>query len=105
MTLLQRALSLTIGGLVLAWFASAPASAGIQCIGPNQVIQGQGLLPSPYCQDNYLAQVAASRGRHVLGANIRRNLNMKVDVCNQVGYDIRVRGICQGYRPEHRRKH
>ena len=102
MTLLPRAFLLAVCGLPLAWFVSAPASATIQCIGPNQVIKGQGLLPSLYCQDQYLAEVAASRGRQVSAANIRRNLNFKADVCNQFGHDIRVQGICQGYRPEDR---
>ncbi len=104
MTLLPRALFLTIGGLALAWFASAPASARIQCIGPNQVTKGYGLLPSPYCQDQHLAKVAASRGRHVSGANIRRNLNLKVDVCKQIGDDISVGAVCSGYRRQDRWK-
>ncbi|MEE9587108.1 MAG: hypothetical protein V3V97_03695 [Hyphomicrobiaceae bacterium] len=102
MNCLPRAYLLVFTFFAPAWLTAMPVSAAIQCQGPNQVIPGHGLLPTPYCGDQYLAQVAASHGRRVSGASIRRNINLKADVCLQVGNDIRVSQICQGYRIEDR---
>ena len=47
-------------GAVSAW--PLAAEARIRCEGPFQVVPGQGNLATPYCEDEYLAQVARFRG-------------------------------------------
>ncbi|MFO1172245.1 MAG: hypothetical protein U1E49_14920 [Hyphomicrobiaceae bacterium] len=83
--------------------AGSPAQAKIRCDGPYQIVGGSS-LPTPYCEDNYLAAVARGYGIGVSGAAIRHNFNTKQHVCYQIGHDIRVASICSGMRPEDRSK-
>ncbi len=76
---------------------SHPAQAGIQCDGPFQIVRGD-RIATPYCQDNYIAQVAnRSYGIRVTGSQIRNNPSKKVEVCRIVGTDSRLRAACTGY--------
>lgn len=68
-----------------------PAEALIKCRGPYQ-LNPNGLIRTPYCEDNYLALIAGYKA-HV----IRTNPSAKDEACNRVGHDIRVRDICLGH--------
>ncbi len=74
-----------------------PAEAKIRCKGPYQIIKGVGHLSTPYCEDNYLAAVAAKYGSRVSAKSIRNNPNKKQEVCQLVGHDTRVSSICSQY--------
>ncbi len=76
---------------------SATAEAKIDCDGPYQMSSGYPIR-TPYCEDNYLAQVARGHGMAVSGAEVRQSYNLKRDVCQVVGYDTRVSEICIGVR-------
>lgn len=84
-----------LGGLMVMSASVTPASAGITCQGPNQIIEPYGVRPSLYCEDEYLAEVALGYGMGVSGDAIRESINKKVDVCRLVGYDVRVQNICE----------
>jgi hypothetical protein len=77
---------------------SAPASA-IDCNGPWQKVNGQ-QIATPYCEDNYLGQIARAAGLRVSNQEIRQNPNKKGEVCRFVGRDNRVRDICWNYLDE-----
>lgn len=93
--------ALMLGGIAaasgLAVF-STPAEARIKCKEGYQVIDGR-LIPTPYCSDTYLAQVAREFGTKVSARQIRNNPNKKREVCEFVGQDIRVRHICDAILP------
>lgn len=75
------------------------ADAQIRCDGPWQIVSGQ-RISTPYCGDNYLAQVARQYGMRVSARAVRNSAAVKQDVCRFVGHDNRVRDICTGYRDE-----
>lgn len=79
-----------LGLLPLAQPASA---AGIVCKESYQVVRGQEIA-TPYCADNYLAQVARLYGMRVSNAEVRSNPNRKREVCRFIGHDIRVSDNC-----------
>jgi hypothetical protein len=72
---------------------AAPAQAGISCRGGFQSVSGQPIA-TPYCQDQYVAQVARAYGIRVSDAEIRNNPNTKRNVCQQIGRDNRVYIAC-----------
>ena len=59
-----------------------------------QVVKGE-LLATPYCADEYLAQVAREYGIKVTAAQIRNNPNLKRNVCRTVFTDNRVFLTCK----------
>jgi hypothetical protein len=73
--------------------AFAPAAAAIKCENGFQRVQGN-LIATPYCQDDYLAQVAREYGFKASAAKIRNNPNYKKDLCRFVFNDIRVQTTC-----------
>jgi hypothetical protein len=77
---------------------STPAPA-IDCSGPWQKVSGQEIA-TPYCEDNYLGQIARAAGLRVSNEDIRTNPNKKGEVCRFVGRDNRVRDICWNYLDE-----
>ncbi len=82
---------------VVVFFAFAgSANAAIRCNEDYQVVQGNE-ISTPYCGDNYLAQVARSYGIRVSNAEIRNNPGRKGEVCRHIGHDIRVQHACSGY--------
>lgn len=85
-----------IGGLAVA---ASPASA-IECEGNFQIQRSGDLIATPYCEDNYLAEVAEEYGAEVSAARIRENPSYKSRICRIVGYDNRVRSTCAPYRNE-----
>src|SRR5262245_58132676 len=74
-----------------------PAQSRIVCDGDYQIVQGRPLA-TPYCQEQNLAQVARSYGFRVSADSIRRSESVKGDICRTIGYDNRVREVCQPYR-------
>ena len=82
------------GFAVVAGLSAAPAHA-ISCKGAYQMTSN-GPIATPYCEDNYLAQVARGYGIRVSNRTIRQNFNKKREVCYVVGHDTRVSDICAG---------
>lgn len=87
-------LGLAAGLQLLA--ATAPATAKIRCDGGFQIINGSAVA-TPYCGDNYLAEVANSYGSRVSARAIRNNPSTKAEVCRFIGHDTRVQDICAPY--------
>lgn len=81
---------------------SAPAHA-IECEGNFQVQKSGNLIATPFCQDEYLAEVAQEHGMDVSGRQIRRSYSMKGKACRLVGYDNRVRDTCSQYLYKNRK--
>ncbi|KUO65717.1 MAG: hypothetical protein APF80_12550 [Alphaproteobacteria bacterium BRH_c36] len=89
---------------VLAAAASATilptgAEAKIRCDGPWQIVQGN-KIATPYCGDNYLAQVARRYGSKVSARAIRQNPSTKREICQWIGHDPEVQDICAGLRSD-----
>jgi hypothetical protein len=72
---------------------ASPAAAAIKCHKGFQRIQGN-LIATPYCQDQYLAQVAREYGFKASAARIRNDPNYKKELCQFVFNDIRVQTTC-----------
>jgi len=88
--------------LALLSASAAPATARINCKGEFQIIKGQGLVATPYCECNRLAEVARQYGMRVGARAICRNVNLKEDVCEIVGHDNRAHHLCSGFLIEDR---
>jgi hypothetical protein len=105
----ERTKHMTRGMVRLIWAIAAPAimatspAAAIVCDGPYQVINGSPHA-TPYCQDNYLAQVARSYGMRTSESAVRNNPGIKDDLCRVIGYDNRVSDICGYYQGDHNRR-
>ena len=95
------ALAAAVGVLAIAAVPSDPAVARIACKNGYQIVEGQ-RMATPFCQDNYLAQVAREYGTRVSAREIRNNPNTKREVCQFVGQDIRVRSNCETITPQGR---
>jgi hypothetical protein len=86
-------LALSLASLVAAAVLAATPAAAIKCENGFQRVQGN-LIATPYCQDQYLAQVAQERGFKASAAEIRNNPNYKKELCRFVSSDIRVQQTC-----------
>lgn len=86
-----------VATMAIAAMTTTPASAKIRCKGPYQVVQGN-QIATPYCGDNYLAQVARGYGSSVSARAIRQSPSKKEEICNWIGHDPRVQDICAGFR-------
>ncbi len=71
----------------------ASPAAAIKCEKGFQRVQGN-LIATPYCQDQYLAQVARQYGFKASGSRIRNDPNYKKEICRFVFSDIRVQTAC-----------
>lgn len=80
-----------------AYLTMAAPSHAIDCRGGNQLSGGR-LIATPYCQDEYLAQVARSYGIRTSGDAMRYDFSAKSSVCHAIGHDSRVRESCSGFR-------
>ena len=96
---------LYVSGLAAALFGVAlfaagvgPATARVQCKGDFQVTK-YGLLATPYCEDEQIAKVARTYGWKVTGSEVRNNPLTKVQICQVLGGDIRLKGSCASYGP------
>jgi hypothetical protein len=93
-------LTLATAGAVII-FAS-PGNA-IECDRGTQKVNGQ-MIFTPYCQDEYLSEVAREYGFTEPAARLRNNPNFKKEICRFVFQDIRVQITCmQAGIPEYRR--
>mgnify|MGYP001815326136 FL=1 len=86
-----------VAAMAMAITSASPATAKIRCKGPFQVVQGN-QIATPYCGDNYLAQVARGYGSSVSARAIRQSPSKKEEICNWIGHDTRVQDICAGFR-------
>ncbi|MGH6865528.1 MAG: hypothetical protein ACREDO_05005 [Methyloceanibacter sp.] len=87
------------GAALLGLVAPEPAAARIQCKGNFQVTK-YGLIATPYCEEEQIAIVARSYGWKVTGSEVRNNPLKKVEICQILGSDVRLKGSCAGYAPE-----
>lgn len=78
---------------VLAALGVAPAEARIACSKGFQTVNGHPIA-TPYCQDQYVAQVARANGIKVSDEAIRNNPNLKRNVCQSIGRDNRIFLAC-----------
>jgi len=69
------------------------SSAAIKCNLGSQLVGGQ-WMATPYCQDQYLAEVARKAGFKASAAKIRNNPNYKKNLCQYMYSDIRVQQTC-----------
>lgn len=98
---MQHKILVAASTALLATAFAGQAQSAIKCKGPYQVIKGHGQLATPYCGDNYLAQIArAHYGWKVSSRAVRNNPNLKERICLHIGHDIRVADICAGLRQE-----
>ena len=81
---------------------TTPAWA-INCEGNFQVQRSGERIATPYCEDNYLAQVAREYGARVSAHEVRWNPSEKARLCRFIGYDIRVKDTCAPYIDDDRR--
>jgi hypothetical protein len=92
-------LSFAAAGAVII-FAN-PGNA-VECDRGQQKVNGQ-MIFTPYCQDQYLSEVAREYGFTAPAAKLRNNPNFKKEICRYVFRDIRVQITCmQAGVPEYR---
>lgn len=90
--------ALLSGAIYLAPGLIAPAQAGIKCKGGlqfNSVVNGW--IPSSYCGDNLIAEVARSSGMKVSARAIRQSPSLMEEACLFAGSDIRIQDLCAGH--------
>jgi hypothetical protein len=69
-------------------------------------VQGQfsghqrGVDLNHYCQEQQIAIVARSYGWKVTASEVRNNPLKKVELCQILGGDVRLKGSCAGYGPD-----
>lgn len=89
-----------LGAALLAFVAMPePAAAKIKCKGIFQVTKN-GLISTPYCQEEEIARVARSYGWKVTAAQVHNDPLKKVYICQALGNDNRLKGACGAYSPE-----
>jgi tRNA(Met) C34 N-acetyltransferase TmcA len=94
-------LAVCVAALSAGAALATPAAARINCVKGFQRVQGN-LIATPYCQDQYLAQVARQHGFRASAARIRNDPNYKKELCRFVFNDIRVQTTCLNAGvPEH----
>jgi hypothetical protein len=79
--------------LLAATAVCASPAAAITCRQGTQLVQGS-WLSTPYCQDQYLAEVARELGYPASAEKIRANPNYKKELCRSIFTDIRVTDTC-----------
>jgi hypothetical protein len=93
---------LTLAASATVIIFASPGNA-IECNRGQQRVNGQ-MIFTPYCQDEYLSQVAREYGFTAPAAKLRNNPNFKKEICRFVFQDIRVQITCmQAGIPEYRR--
>ncbi|WP_139247717.1 hypothetical protein [Hyphomicrobium sp. CS1GBMeth3] len=82
-------------GLALAATAATapPAAAKIACKDGFQ-LSGGNWISTPYCNDEYLAQIARKHGAKVSGNEVRSNPNTKYEVCRFLSGSPAARDYC-----------
>jgi hypothetical protein len=83
---MKRSYSFTAGSLAslavlsLMPLSATPASAHIVCQGDFQRVQGS-WIATPYCSDRHIARFARKEGENVTGRQVRRNSELKDELC------------------------
>lgn len=98
MTRLKAALVAALVGACGLAAIGDPAEARVVCKKGYRVLNGQ-LLGTPYCQDLYLVEVGREFGMTVSAREILNNPNSKRELCQFIGWDIRVQHICEAVLP------
>jgi hypothetical protein len=70
-----------------------PAVARIHCQGNFQITK-HGPIDTPYCEEEQIAIVAQSYGLGVSASEIHNNPLKKIQVCQVLGGDTRLKGSC-----------
>jgi hypothetical protein len=91
--------SCLFGVALLSLTATHALAAKIKCKGIFQITKN-GLISTPYCQDEEIARVARSYGWSVTAAQVRNDPLKKVYICQALGNDTRLKGACGVYAPE-----
>lgn len=73
--------------------AATTAEARIICRDGYQVVHGRE-ISTPYCNDNYVAQIARKHGFKVSDSEIRNNPAKKNEVCRFISSNIEIRQYC-----------
>jgi hypothetical protein len=87
--LMSRSLAASLALILLG----TAAQARIVCHEGFQTVNGQE-ISTPYCNDNYVAEVARLRGLKVSNEEVRNNPAAKDEVCRKIGGDIRIQHYC-----------
>ena len=95
--LCAMAMAFVMGAGVIA-ISSESVEARVVCKKGYRILKGQ-RLGTPYCQDLYLAKVAREFGVRVAAREILNNPNKKREVCQFIGWDIRIEHICESVLP------
>jgi len=90
---MSAVLRLSSSVLVATAVLTTSAGAAIKCKTGSQLVGGQ-WMATPYCQDQYLAEVARKAGFKASAAKIRNNPNYKKNLCQYMYSDIRVQQTC-----------
>lgn len=94
MTALRLRLAVAAAAFFFVTPMAMPANAAaIKCRDGNQNVSGN-WMPTPYCQDKLLFEVANARGFKTSFAAIRNNPNHKKELCRFLFSDIRVEMTC-----------
>ena len=93
-------LSSAIAAAVMTTLFALPAQTAIRCSGGYQHNAG-GDVATPFCEQQYLAEVARGYGARVSGAQLSNSMSLELETCRLVGNDIRVSHICERYLPQH----
>jgi hypothetical protein len=75
------------------------ATARIECQGNFMVTKKNGLIATPYCEEEQIAKVAQSYGWKVTAKQVHNDPLVKVQICQVLGGDVRLKGSCAGYGP------
>lgn len=88
---------------VLIPLALPAQAAGIVCREGYQVIRGGEEISTPYCRDNYLAQLARRSGMKVSDAEVRNSPLKKREICRFIGSNIEAQPACADVDDRHPR--
>lgn len=77
--------------------AASVAEARPRCDGPFQQ-SAYGPISTPYCQELQIARVARAYGFNVSDGQVRYNDLTKINLCNALGHDVRLKESCIGLR-------
>jgi hypothetical protein len=100
-TMRERLTSVTtfLGAALFVAAVAEPASARIECQGNFMVTKKNGLIATPYCEEEQIAKVARSYGWKVTAKQVHNDPLTKVQICQVLGGDVRLKGSCAGYGP------
>ncbi len=92
-------ITIAFGGALLAVGLGLPAEAKVVCKKGFQLVEGSPLA-TPYCQDQYVAEVALEYGfKAATPARVRQDPIYKQTLCRFIGQDIRIKQSCDEVNP------